>query len=62
MLLDDLTLIKCIGRGAFGEVYLTSKNGSKNKLVTKKKSKKHMSNKKYKKYRKPNKYIKRSIP
>ena len=39
MILDDLTLVKCIGRGAFGEVYLTSKNGSKNKLVTKKKAK-----------------------
>ena len=39
MLLDDLTLLKCIGRGAFGEVYLTSKSGSKNKLATKKISK-----------------------
>lgn len=50
MLLDDLSLIKCIGAGTFGEVYLTSKKGSENKLATKKISKKYMSNPKYKKY------------
>ena len=29
MLVGDLTLTKCLGKGAFGEVYLTSKQGSK---------------------------------
>ena len=36
MIIDDLTLVKPIGRGAFGEVYFTSKQGSKEKYATKK--------------------------
>ena len=36
MLIDDLTLIKAIGKGAFGEVYLTSKQGTSTKYATKK--------------------------
>ena len=50
MLVDDLTLIKCLGKGAFGEVYLTSKQGSKEKFATKKIDKKFVSNPRAKKY------------
>ena len=50
MLVDDLTLIKSIGKGAFGEVYLTSKQGSKEKYATKKIDKKYAANPKAKKY------------
>ena len=39
MMIDDYTLIKCIGKGAFGEVYLTSKRGSNKLFATKKVSK-----------------------
>ena len=51
MLVDDLTLIDKIGKGAFGEVYLTSKQGSSIKYATKKLDKsKYSSNPKAKKY------------
>ena len=50
MLVEDLTLIKCIGKGAFGEVYLTSKQGSKEKFATKKMDKKYANQPKVKKY------------
>ena len=50
MLVGDLTLIKCLGKGAFGEVYLTSKQGSKEKYATKKIDKKFTSNPRAKKY------------
>ena len=50
MLVDDLTLIKPLGKGAFGEVYLTSKQGSKEKFATKKIDKKFTLNPKAKKY------------
>ena len=50
MLTDDLTLIKALGKGAFGEVYLTSKIGSKEKFATNKIDKKFTSNPKAKKY------------
>ena len=50
MLVDDLTLIKPLGKGAFGEVYLTSKPGTKEKFATKKIDKKFTSNPKAKKY------------
>ena len=50
MLIEDLTLLKCLGRGAFGEVYLTSKKGTQQKFATKKISKKLCKNSKYKKY------------
>jgi len=36
MLVEDLTLLKSLGKGAFGEVYLTSKTGCKEKFATKK--------------------------
>ena len=50
MLVDDLTLSKCLGKGAFGEVYLTSKQGSKLKYATKKIDKKFASDPRAKKY------------
>ena len=51
MLVDDLTLLKCLGKGAFGEVYLTSKQGSKEKYATKKIEKKRFTaNPRAKKY------------
>ena len=50
MLIEDLTLIKCLGKGAFGEVYLTSRQGSKQKYATKKIDKKYVSRPKAKKY------------
>ena len=36
MLVDNLILEKCIGKGSFGEVYITSKKGSTEKYATKK--------------------------
>ena len=50
MLVEDLTLQKCLGKGAFGEVYLTSKQGSHEKFATKKIDKKFTSNPRTKKY------------
>ena len=50
MLIEDLTLIKCLGKGAFGEVYLTSRPGGKQKYATKKIDKKFVSRPKAKKY------------
>ena len=51
MLIDDYTLIQPIGKGAFGEVYLTSKQGSKEKYATKKIEKKRFTaNPRAKKY------------
>jgi serine/threonine protein kinase len=50
MLVEDLTLLKVLGKGSFGEVYLTSKTGCKEKFATKKISKKFTQNPKAKKY------------
>ena len=50
MLVGDLTLTKCLGKGAFGEVYLTSKQGTKQKFATKKIDKKFTQNPRAKKY------------
>ena len=36
MIVDNLVLEKCLGKGAFGEVYLTSKKGTDQKFATKK--------------------------
>ena len=36
MIVDNLVLEKCIGKGSFGEVYITSKKGSTEKFATKK--------------------------
>ena len=35
MQVDDLTLTKSLGKGAFGEVFLTQKKGSKELFATK---------------------------
>jgi len=45
-----LTLQKPLGKGAFGEVYLTSKQGCREKFATKKIDKKYASNPRAKKY------------
>ena len=50
MLIDDYTLKKKLGKGAFGEVYLTTKQGSKQKFATKKIDKKFAANPKARKY------------
>ena len=50
MLVEDLTLLKCLGKGAFGEVYLTSKQGTSQKFATKKIDKKFTQNPRAKKY------------
>ena len=50
MISDDLTLIKPLGKGAFGEVYLTSKVGTNEKYATKKIDKKFAANPRAKKY------------
>ena len=50
-MIDDLTLIKKIGKGAFGEVHLTSKQGTSIKYATKKLDKsKYITNPRAKKY------------
>ena len=36
MIVDNLVLEKCLGKGAFGEVYLTTKKGTNQKFATKK--------------------------
>ena len=50
MIVGDLTLIQCLGKGAFGEVFLTSKQGSTQKFATKKIDKKFTANPRAKKY------------
>ena len=50
MLVGDLTLLKCLGKGSFGEVYLTSKQGTKQKFATKKIDRKFTQNPRAKKY------------
>jgi len=50
MLVDDLTLIRELGKGAFGKVFLTSKQGSMEKFATKQIDKKYAANPKAKRY------------
>ena len=50
MMIDDYTLLKSIGKGAFGEVYLTSKEGTNQLFATKKVSKQKADSPKIKKY------------
>ena len=48
-MIEDYTLLKCIGKGAFGEVYLTSKKGTNKLFATKKVSKEKVSSPQVKK-------------
>ena len=50
MKLDDYTLLKTIGKGAFGEVYLTSKEGTNQLFATKKVPKQKADSPSIKKY------------
>ena len=50
MMIDEYTLLKCIGKGAFGEVYLTSKKGSNKLFATKKVPKQKVEAPQIKKY------------
>ena len=50
MLVKDLTLLKCLGKGSFGDVYLTSKQGTKQKFATKQIDKRFTTNPLGKKY------------
>ena len=55
IVLDDLILMKCLGKGAFGEVYLTSKKGKTELFATKRMNRSYVE--------KPNniKYLKNEI-
>ena len=50
MIVDNLVLEKCIGKGAFGEVYLTSKKGTTEKFATKKLEREQIENSEAMKY------------
>ena len=50
MMIDEYTLLKCIGKGAFGEVYLTNKIGTSQLFATKKVSKQKADSPAIKKY------------
>ena len=50
MIVEDLTLIKQIGKGSFGEVFITSKAGTKELFATKKVKKSMVMAEKVKKY------------
>ena len=50
MIVEDLTLIKQIGKGSFGEVFITSKAGTKELFATKKIKKSMVVDEKVKKY------------
>ena len=50
MIVDDLTMVKCIGKGPIGEVYLTKKKDTNIKYATKRIDKKMTNSEKIKKY------------
>ena len=50
MLVGDLNLLKCLGKGSFGEVYLTTKQGSNIQYATKKIDKSAMKTDKSRQY------------
>ena len=50
MIIDEFSLIKCIGRGEFGEVYLSTKKGTTQLFATKKVSKQKLETPSIKKY------------
>ena len=41
VMIDDLTLLKCLGKGSYGEVFLTSKEGKQELFATKKMDRKY---------------------
>ena len=48
--IEDLTLIKCLGKGSFGEVFLSTKRGKKEYFATKKISRVQADQPSFKKY------------
>ena len=50
MIVEDLTLIKSVGKGSFGEVFLASKKGSQENFAVKKVSKSMVESPKVRKY------------
>ena len=50
MMIDEYTLLKCIGKGAFGEVFISSKQGSQKLFATKKVPKSKADSPQIKKY------------
>ena len=50
MIVEDLIMDKCLGKGAYGEVYLTKKKGSSEKFATKRIDKKIANSERYQKY------------
>ena len=51
MIVEDLTLIKSVGKGSFGEVFLASKKGSQENFAVKKVPKSMAESPKVRKYR-----------
>ena len=41
VMIDDLTLLKCLGKGSYGEVFLTQKQGKNQLFATKKMDRKY---------------------
>lgn len=50
MIVEDLILEKCLGKGAYGEVYLSRKKGTEIKFATKRIDKRIANSEKYQKY------------
>ena len=50
MQLDDYTLLKCLGKGSFGEVFLTTKRGTAELFATKKMSRSYADSPGVRKY------------
>ena len=50
MIVEDLIMEKCLGKGAYGEVYLTRKKGTETKFATKRIDKRIANSEKYQKY------------
>ena len=50
VMIDDLTLLKCLGKGSYGEVYLTQKKGKSQLFATKKMDRKYADQPQVSKY------------
>ena len=50
VMIDDLTLLKCLGKGSYGEVFLTTKEGETGLLATKKMDKEYADQPQVSKY------------